>query len=157
MAAEPASTADNLAAVRAQRADLHADLVRLEAALAGATPGRVGDWANTVHDVLVDTAATFERHIAVTEGPDGLFDDVVRAAPRLANHVRGLTDEHRGIRALIADQLTAARALARRGDLAGVEALRETVTDLIAKLSRHRQRGADLVYEAYAVDLGAGD
>ena len=33
---------------------------------------------------------------------------------------------------------------------------RVELTALLAALARHRQRGADLVYEAYAVDLGGG-
>jgi hypothetical protein len=32
--------------------------------------------------------------------------------------------------------------------------VRELGTQLLATLSRHRQRGADLVYEAYQVDIG---
>ena len=36
------------------------------------------------------------------------------------------------------------------------EDLRVELTALLAALARHRQRGADLVYEAYAVDLGGG-
>jgi hypothetical protein len=35
-----------------------------------------------------------------------------------------------------------------------VEAVRELAIALLAKLSRHRQRGADLVYEAYQTDIG---
>jgi hypothetical protein len=35
-----------------------------------------------------------------------------------------------------------------------VERVRQRADELLAALSRHRQRGADLVYEAYATDLG---
>ena len=37
-----------------------------------------------------------------------------------------------------------------------VERLRSVLTSLLVALARHRQRGADLVYEAYAVDIGGG-
>ena len=37
------------------------------------------------------------------------------------------------------------------GDLAGH---REAATRLLDRLVRHRQRGSDLIYEAYAVDIG---
>jgi hypothetical protein len=39
-------------------------------------------------------------------------------------------------------------------DSAEPQALRDGLTDLLAELVRHRQRGADLVYEAYSVDIG---
>ncbi len=40
--------------------------------------------------------------------------------------------------------------------VAWAEELRVELTALLAALARHRQRGADLIYEAYAVDLGGG-
>jgi hypothetical protein len=42
------------------------------------------------------------------------------------------------------------------GYLSWAEEMRVELTALLAALARHRQRGADLVYEAYAVDLGGG-
>lgn len=39
---------------------------------------------------------------------------------------------------------------------AWVDAVRTEATALLGILARHRQRGADLVYEAFAVDLGGG-
>jgi hypothetical protein len=35
-----------------------------------------------------------------------------------------------------------------------VAKLRALGTELVATLARHRQRGADLVYEAYEFDIG---
>ena len=40
--------------------------------------------------------------------------------------------------------------------LAWVDETRQELTTLLSALARHRQRGADLVYEAYDVDLGGG-
>ena len=40
------------------------------------------------------------------------------------------------------------------GTIADLPAFREEVTTLMGQLVRHRQAGADLVYEAYEVDLG---
>jgi hypothetical protein len=42
-------------------------------------------------------------------------------------------------------------------DSAGVAKVREDVTGLLGALVRHRQTGADLVYEAYQVDIDAAD
>jgi hypothetical protein len=38
-----------------------------------------------------------------------------------------------------------------------VEHQRRHALELMAALVRHRQRGADLVYEAYSVDIGGED
>lgn len=146
-----------LDATRHQRSDLRTVVVRLEEALAAPAPGRPREWAGRVHERLVDVAAAFERHIAVTEGPDGLFDAVLRADPRLANSVSALGTEHHDIRQSIADVLVMVRELARTGDNGDTGGVREAALDLLHRLSRHRQRGADLVYEAYAVDIGGGD
>lgn len=142
---------------RGQRAGLHHAVVALEEAIAAPAPGRARDWSARVHDALVDVSAAFERHIAVTEGPDGLLEDVTRTAPRLTNAARTLGDEHAVIRTGISESLVAVRALAHGKGSDGVAEVREALLELIARLSRHRQRGADLVFEAYAVDIGGED
>jgi hypothetical protein len=79
-----AVAADRPAAVeraRGPRADLRAALLALETAAARPAPNRLGSWAMQVHDALVDLNAAFERHIAVTEGPEGLLEEIRRAAP----------------------------------------------------------------------------
>ncbi len=155
--AESALDTAALRAARAQRADLHRVLIGVEKAITGPVPGRLADWAVEVHDQLVDVAATFERHIAVTEGVDGVINEAVSASPRLANAAQRLRDEHAEIRRTVADTLEAIRKLDPVADGAEAEAVRESTIALLARLTRHRQRGADLVYEAYTVDIGGSD
>ena len=35
-----------------------------------------------------------------------------------------------------------------------VDSIRESATTFLGRLSRHRQRGADLVFDAYQTDIG---
>jgi hypothetical protein len=126
-------------------------MAALEQALAAPTPGRHAAWAERVDVALVELSADFGEHVAVTEGSDGLHDAVVDAAPRLSNSVRRLAGEHTTIRGLIADLLERVRPPAAAGD---VEAIRDLGTALLGRLARHRQIGADLIYQAYQVDLG---
>lgn len=159
---EDASTAseDERAVIdraRGQRADLRAAVVALEHAAAAPASGRLPDWAMGVHDALVDVGAAFERHIAVTEGPDGLLERIEEAAPRLTAPVHRLVSEHQSLRERVAGALDLARAAANRTDPAAATEVREAVTALLGDISRHRQAGSDLVYEAYEVDIGAGD
>jgi hypothetical protein len=150
----PAAERSDLAGLRSQRADVHSALVDVEEAVA--TPLGSDDWADGVHDALVELAAAFERHIAATERREGLFDDVVRASPRLLKAVERLRDDHVVIRQSLADALVEVRGL-RRWEAGSAEKLREMVVGVVARLARHRQAGADLVYEAYSVDIGGSE
>lgn len=134
---------------RSRRASLHAILIDLETAIAAAAPGREVSWSDQVRDQLTRLADAFTHHVQATEGPEGLFSQVRRRAPRLDNQCRRLTDDH----ATIVSELAAATAALD----AGVPEARKAVLSLLAHLARHRQAGADLVYEAYAVDLGGSD
>jgi hypothetical protein len=138
-----------VAVVRGRRSDLRAALIAAEAAIAAPIPGRSADWATRVHTALGGLRAAFSEHVVTAEGPDGLFAQLEVRAPRLARACQRLGDEH----ATIAEALTEAeRALAGPPD-----EVREAVLSVLARLARHRQRGADLMYEAYAVDIGGED
>jgi hypothetical protein len=161
------------------RAELGGSMAALEQALAAPAPGRGGAWAERVDAALVALAADFRQHVAATEGPDGLHGAVLATAPRLASSVHRLVGEHAVIVGLVDDLLrragdasTDARADADggAGSEAGSEAgsdpgsepgadpasgaIRQLGTTLLGRLARHRQQGADLIYQAYQVDLG---
>ena len=87
----------------------------------------------------------------MTEGPGGLYDRIIVAAPRLSTSVDRLRDEHGQFSERIEGFIGALEDGQVETD---VKALREDVTALIGQLIRHRQKGADLIYEAYEVDLG---
>lgn len=146
----PNPAQDLLQALRRRRADLRGSMSALEQALAAPAPGRPGAWAQHVHAALVELAADFREHIDITEGPSGLYGGLLTTAPRLANTVDRLTREHAQIRDLVDD------LLARAGgpDVDDVDHLRDLGMELLGKLARHRQRGSDLVFEAYSVDIG---
>jgi hypothetical protein len=146
---ESETVAPAIEGVKARRADLHSILIDLEHSIAAAAPGREEQWTAGVRGSLDRLAHAFAEHVAATEAADGLFDQVRRRAPRLDHHCQRLTDDH----ARITGELTTAIA-ALDSDVAGA---REAALSLLAHLARHRQLGADLVYEAYAVDLGGSD
>lgn len=149
--------ADALERARGPREDLKAAMSALESAIAAPAAAGQERWALRVHDALVDLGAAFERHIAVTESPGGLLERIQRAAPRLACHVDRLAEEHRELRELVTNLLDAACAAAATTERDAPRQVREQAQELLRLLSQHRQAGADLVYEAYQVDIGAGD
>lgn len=144
-------SSESLQSVRRHRAELREAIGALEEALAAPTPGRAEAWAQRVRVALVELAADLREHVAVTEGPGGLHRDVLATAPRLSNAVARLTREHGQMQALV-DDLLARLADPPRTD--GTADVRDRGTALLGMLVRHRQVGADLVYEAYQSDLG---
>ena len=138
-----------MADLRTRRAELRESMSALELALAAprADPGR---WLERVHAALVELDGDLRTHVEITEGEGGRHADVAEVAPRLAGPAGQLADEHGVARRLI-DDLLAQPAALDRADLGQV---RTRANELLAMLVRHRQRGADLVYEAYQVDVG---
>lgn len=145
-----------LAEARHRREDLHAAILAVESAIARPA-GRSDDWAGRVHEALIELGGAFERHIATTEEPGGLFEGVNTAAPRLAGQVQRLVREHQDIRTLIGQAIDAVRPQAHPFGPADASGGRDVVLELLNRLLRHRQAGADLVYEAYEMDIGVGD
>jgi hypothetical protein len=144
-----------LADLRRRRAELRESLDALERALsAPAPPGLAAHWAERVHAALLELAGDFREHLAVTEGPDGLYQDLARRAPRLAGQVSRLVQDHVAIGERL-DGLLSLMGLAVDGE--EVRRIRELGTALLGSIVRHRQHGADLVYEAYEVDIGGDE
>jgi hypothetical protein len=143
-----------LHAVRVRRAELRETLNLMEAALAAPASGRAVIWGEAAHASLVMLADDFGAHVEVTEGPGGLHQSILAGDLRLTNAVDALTAEHADIAAEIAGLVADSEAPVTPAD---VEDLRDRATRLLGHLVRHRQRGADLIYEAYETDIGGGD
>lgn len=137
--------------VRRLRAGLRGSMTAVEQALAAAAPGRSAAWAERVEDALTDLAADVREHVAATEGAGGLHAALLAAAPRLSSSVQRLVTEHATIDGLVGDLLTRLRRPVAEED---VGAVRDLGIVLLNRVARHRQRGADLIYQAYQVDLG---
>jgi hypothetical protein len=139
-----------LESLRRHRAELRESASALEQALAAPAPGRLGAWTERVHVALVELSADFREHVDITEGPDGLYRELRMTAPRLSNAVTRLTHEHGQIGDLVEDLL----ARVSEPEVDELDRVRDLGTALLGRLVRHRQHGSDLVYEAYAVDIG---
>lgn len=139
--------ATSLAIARRHRATLLESIHGFEQALAA--PAGDPGWLPRVSSRLHALRGAFAEHIVVTEGADGLYAELLDHSPRLARAVRVLVHEHAAVAAALG-------ALQRRVDSleTTVDDLRAWASDLLRDLSRHRQRGADLVYEAFETDIG---
>jgi hypothetical protein len=135
--------------VRRHHAELLDMMRRLE--LAVALPSSHPNAHREVVDAVRSVRSAFADHRRATEGSAGLYAGLLDSAPRLSRAVDELIDDHASISA-VAEELDTRAAAGRVGN--EVDWLRQRAGDLLRDLARHRQRGADLVYEAYATDLG---
>jgi hypothetical protein len=137
-----------------RRRTLHEALVGFEEALSSPAVGRIPDWTRQVIKDLTAVRDAWDHHIDGTERPGGLYEEIVTTSPRLAGTVERLRSEHPDITE------AAGLLLARleNVDIGGLEwpldDARDDLQRFIGKVIRHRQRGADLVWEAYNVDIG---
>ena len=137
--------------VRAHRAELGESLAALDAALA--LPIGLGAlWRRRVRAALTELEHDLRDHRSITEEPGGLYADAVARAPRLASISKVQMDEHLDFVEVV--QRLLGEREAGLQSAAAVAAHREAATELVGRIVRHRQRGADLIYEAYEVDIG---
>ncbi|WP_353952714.1 hypothetical protein V6K52_04515 [Knoellia sp. S7-12] len=143
--------AEYLERVRSHRAELGESLAALDAALA--LPVGLGAlWRRRVRAALTELEHDLRDHRSITEEPGGLYADAVTRAPRLASVARLQMGEHLDFVEIVQRLLGEREAGLQSAE--AVAAHREAATALVGRIVRHRQRGADLIYEAYEVDIG---
>ncbi len=143
----------HLDAVRIRRESLHEALVGLEDALS--TPiGDGGQWRLRVAMAVDHAANRISEHVTSTEADDGFLNQIINDAPRLACKTSRLRDDHEVLQKAV-HELGTALAETSDADIGeqGIP-IRNQAMDFLGQLATHRQRGADLIYEAYQVDIG---
>jgi hypothetical protein len=140
--------------VKRRRKTLHDTLVHLEEAISSPASGRIPQWTAQVVKEMQEIRDAFDQHVLVTEKPDGLYEEILQHAPRLQNGVGRLKDEHPAISRAI-DEMIARLEQTEVGSVQWpLDDARDDLQRFIGRVIRHRQRGADLVWEAYNVDIG---
>jgi hypothetical protein len=153
---EPRDLTPALEAARRRRQTLHDALVHLEQAISSPASGRIPEWSGTVTKEMVSLRDAFDQHVIVTEKPGGLYEEIMERAPRLAGKLRRLQDEHPIVTQQIASTLRRLEAgeIGEEGSPWLLDRARDDLQRLLGSIVRHRQSGADLVWEAYNVDIG---
>ncbi len=138
---------------RRRRAPLRVAASDLELAIS-APVGTGSIWRDRVRESLARVHVALEQHVGDTEGPEGLYGELQNDAPRLSNLVRLLTEEHTVLKNEIDGALAALEDLSDEFGTEEAEPARESVLAVLGRISRHRQKGADLIWRAYSVDIG---
>ena len=137
-----------LIAATARRVKLKSAVSKVE--VAAAAPAARPGWRDDLVRELDELQIALDQHVAEVERPDGLLAELKKTTPRLSNKIRRVGDEHPELCRLCAEAIE----LAKHSEQ--VSNNRKSVLNLLIAIARHRQRGADLVYEAYNVDIGGG-
>jgi hypothetical protein len=132
--------------------DLRSAVLELEEA--AAVPARGRGWVSRMGAALQRLADDLSAHAAAEDGPGGLYRRVTGDAPRLAGEVRRLRAELDEMCGLVTWLLAVIAAGPVTQGIDWRLDFREDVTVLLGRLVRHRQSDADLIYEAYTVDVG---
>jgi hypothetical protein len=150
MTEEAMSRQLDVAAVRARRANLRKASLRVEETLAMPLRGREATWAGDLASVVAELGRSWETHVALTESPDGLLEQITVDAPRLAGMVSRLRREHVDV----ADRLQAADQRLRSADESLPGPVRAELSAVLQRISRHRADGGELIHQAYRIDIG---
>ena len=137
---------------RRKRRALHETMIEFEAVLT--LPRGAPSWVEDLARHLRALELALDDHIREVESDQGVIAQILQDFPRLASHAEDLYADHRRLTIEFVEVGDLIRSFDPDGDGDAVRALREAALELIQKLSRHRQRGSDLVYEAYCVDIG---
>jgi hypothetical protein len=143
-----------LASVRFRRDELYEAILAVERVLTAPAAGRTQSWTTRLRRALGDLHTALDNHVEVAEETGGLFEEIMDREPRLTNAIERLRSDHAALMEILAE---ANRRLASVHDDAGVAEMRELVLGLLHGIFAHRHRGAELVYEAYNVDVSVGD
>jgi hypothetical protein len=108
-------------------------------------------WKERVREAVTAVGLALDAHIDEVEGPDGLYQEIIARTPRLAHQVEVLEREHVALRADLAKLAPLLDDPPRPDQIAQ---LREESVRLLSDISRHRHRGADLVFDSYDLDIG---
>jgi hypothetical protein len=108
-------------------------------------------WCGQVTACLQQLDSAWMRHAQDNESPGGFFDQVRTEAPQLDPRLKQLHREHESLHRTIQHTID---LVARPAD---PQEVRRDVDGLLALLSKHEQRGADVIHQAYDVDDGGGD
>jgi len=111
-------------------------------------------WIVAVGVALDGLADAWHEHVVFTEGPDGLFEELLDDSVEVAPEIDRLRRDHEVLEAHIT---RVRQLLASPGAGPDDTRILLALTGITKLVDHHRRRGADLLYRVYSVDLSAGD
>ena len=122
--------------------------------ISGDVDAKRDTWLVAVGVALDGLADAWHEHVAFTEGPDGLFEELLDELGRGGARDRPAPARPRGPRRPRRPGPGAAGPAGAGPDDTRVLL---SLTGIAKQVDQHRRRGADLLYRVYSVDVSAGD
>lgn len=119
------------------------------------TPAGVPGWLKRVSESLDDLSNALGRHVEMVEADDGLLAEIKDMAPNLQPAIDQMRADHKDLQGRVDSTKLAIKEASSGPD--GPAEVRRQIRELLSSLADHRERGADLVYDAYNVDITAMD
>lgn len=114
--------------------------------------GQTDPWRTQLLDAAIRLRDLLDQHVTDTEQPGGFFDDLMtETTGRLRGQIELLRREHTELATTSRDLID---GIEQARD---PESLHDAAQQLLDGLDQHRQLGANLLWEAYGVDLGQAD
>jgi hypothetical protein len=139
-------------AARVKRRELYESMVRLEAILT--SPAAAPLWIEDVHQRATAVREALSAHILEVERDHGIIARILDDQPRLESHGKELVADHPRLAERVDYVLELTTEGAEPPPSETITEVRHAVLELLGVLTRHRQAGADLVFDAYDVDIG---
>ena len=136
--------------VSRRRRAIYVAMQELEVAVS--RPSAMPDWRDRLESALNHVDSGLDSHIAEVQGPGGLYEEVIAREPRIAPQVNALIEGLAQLRDATVDALDGVRNPEFDKDR-----IRQRVNTVLMRLARHRQKGAEMLYDAYVVDIATGD
>lgn len=152
--ANPDDRHDDIALSRVDRARSLESLHVVERQAGAAGPSRPDEWRDDLLFALDDLASSLHDQFSRSASDDGLLARVAEDAPHLTPAIEELQGRHSGLLEEVDDLRQSLADLTRPPDVAAV---RNRIGEMTAELRELRAWETDLVYDAYAFDLGTGD
>jgi DNA repair ATPase RecN len=144
-----------LATSRADRNRSLDALHELELHAGSPSPGREQEWLRHACAALAALEQVLESQHTNSSDAESTLSDIERDEPRLRNRVVQLRRDYAALHA--ATRRLRAQLEVTPPSPGHIVDARQRLDRLATELRYQRAREADLVYEAYTVDLGAGD
>jgi hypothetical protein len=147
------SSDTSLATSRSDRARSLDSVHEVERRAGSPGPPRPDEWRHDLLEAVVDLSDSLHEQYLTSSGEQGLLSQVVREMPHLDRSVTELRERQ----SALAGRLDDLRA--KLGDHTrdiSIDEVRHEVASLTAEMRELRAWEADVVYEAYSVDLGVG-
>ena len=135
-------------AARARRVELNVAAADVERSAARASSNPT--WREGLLGELDGLRLALDQHVVEVEGEGGILKEMLVTAPRLANKINKVEAEHPVLTTQVAKTIETAQTSE------DIDAIRTTILETLGAIARHRQHGADLLYEGYSVDIGGG-